>query len=327
MKVEKVGNKYRVRKRHNGINYTVSFDYKPSKKEAEEAMFKKISSEDISGDLRDSFKESAEKYIRIKSNVLSPSTINGYLSILRALSPRFLNQKTAQITQESIQKEINDYSREHSPKSVRNLHGFVSAVLSVYRPSFKIYTTLPQKVKYEAVTPSEKDIKALLSAVKGSKYEIAYRLGVYGLRRGEICALSSADLDGNIIKINKSKVLGSEGYQIKPFPKTTGSQREIYIDNSLADLLRKQGVAFTENPDAINHHLHRLEKRLGLPSFRFHDLRAYYATMSHSLGIPDAYIMASGGWTSTNILNRVYKRTFAEKQEEANRIYSEHLPK
>ena len=225
-----------------------------------------------------------------------------------------------------MQKEINDYTVGHSPKSTANLHGFISAILGIYRPNLILHTTLPQKVKYEAVTPSEDTIKRLLSEIKGTDFEIAFRLGVYGLRRGEICALTSDDLEGNLLSINKSKVRDEHGqWVIKPIPKTTGSQRTIYIDDDLANLLRAAGDAYSKNPNKLNQKLTSILTALGVPVFRFHDLRAYYASMAHALGIPDAYIMANGGWTSTNILNRVYKRTFAEMQAETNRTIADHL--
>jgi integrase len=146
------------------------------------------------------------------------------------------------------------------------------------------------------------------------------------MRRGEICAITAADLDGNMLKINKSKVLDENNtWVIKPMPKTTDSQREIYIDDYVAELIRKNGDAFPDHPNRLNHHLHRLQKRLKLPAFRFHDLRAYYATLAHSMGFPDKYIMANGGWSSNRIMDRVYKRTFAEKQADANRMMAKKL--
>jgi integrase len=242
------------------------------------------------------------------------------------MSDQLKKKKTCDLSQELIQKEINNYSAGHSAKSTANLHGFISAVLSVYRPNMILHTTLPQKVKYEAYTPSEDEVKKVLETVKGTDYEIAYRLGCYGMRRGEICAIDLGDLDGNLLHITKSKVLGSDNkWIVKPIPKTTGSQRTIYIDDELADMIRAQGFAFNDHPNRLNHHLHRTLKRLEIPLFRFHDLRAYYASMSHSLGIPDAYICANGGWTSTNILNRVYKRAFADKQAETNKRIADHL--
>ena len=310
----------------NGKRYRVSVDYEPTKKQARQLIDEKIKTNTVSNDLRDTFATSAEKYIKIKYNVLSPSTIRAYYSMLSNMSDTFKRRKTADITQEDVQKEINDYTVGHSPKSTANLHGFIAAILSIYRPNLILHTTLPQKVKYEAVTPSEDTIKRLLSEIKGTDFEIAFRLGVYGLRRGEICALTSDDLEGNLLSINKSKVRDEHGqWVIKPIPKTTGSQRTIYIDDDLADLLRAAGDAYPKNPNKLNQKLTSILTALGVPVFRFHDLRAYYASMAHALGIPDAYIMANGGWTSTNILNRVYKRTFAEMQAETNKTISEHL--
>lgn len=326
MTIEKVGKKWRVKQMHNGITYRVSLDYKPTNKEAQLIIAEKISADEPSGDRRDTFAKSAEKYLQIKSNVLSPSTIRGYNTIIRSISDRFMNTKTCDITQELIQKEINDYSASHSPKSTRNLHGFISAVLTVYKPSLRISTTLPQKRKYEAYTPSEDDIKKILNDVAGSKFEIPFRLGCYGMRRGEICCILASDLSGNMLHISKSKVLTDDGtWIIKPYPKTTESDRTIYIDDELADLIRKQGYAYKEHPERLSKALKRIQKRLKMPEFRFHDLRAYYASMAHAMGVPDAYIMANGGWSSTNILNRVYKRTFTEKQIAMNQQIADHL--
>ena len=48
-----------------------------------------------------------------------------------------LIKKISSITQEDIQNEINLEAITHSPKSVRNMHGLLTAVLGVYRPDFK----------------------------------------------------------------------------------------------------------------------------------------------------------------------------------------------
>jgi len=326
MTIEKHGNKWRVSEQINGKRFRVSVDHKPSTREAIALIREKMADDRTVKCGKGSFLQYSDKYINAKSNILSPSTIRAYRSIIKNLSDDFCEMQLSAITQERIQVEINNYAATHSPKSTRNAHGFISAVLGLYRPQMHISTTLPQKVKYEAVTPSESDIKQILDTVSGSEYEIAYRLGVYGMRRGEICAITAADLDGNMLKINKSKVLNENNtWVIKPLPKTTESQREIYIDDYVASLIRERGEAFPDHPNRLNHHLHRLQKRLNLPAFRFHDLRAYYATLAHSMGIPDKYIMANGGWSSNRIMDRVYKRTFAEMQAEANKAIADRL--
>ena len=326
MNIEKNGNKYRITKMVDGVRYRVSVDFKPTNKQAEKLIQEKIRTGEMRGDIRDSFKQSAEKYISVKNNVLSPSTIKNYKSIIKNLSEEFLSIKTVNMTQEQVQKEVNDYSAEHSAKSVQNAHGFISAVLSMYRPTLTLHTTLPLKSKFEPYTPTEKEVKAVIDHVIGTEYELPFRMGCYGMRRGEICAITAADLDGNMLSINKSKVLDENNtWIIKPIPKTTGSIRTIYVDDVIVKLLKERGEAFAEHPNRLNHTLHRITKRLGIPSFRFHDLRAYYCSMAHDLGIPDKYIMAAGGWTSNSIMDRVYKRTFADKMTEYNKTVSGHL--
>lgn len=326
MNIEKHGNRWRVTEDRDGIRYRVSVDHKPSDREARDLIHERIREAEPNTCGKDTFEWSANKYIQSKSNILSPSTIRAYNSVLRNLSGEFKRMKTASITQEQIQVEINLYAATHSPKSTRNAHGFISAVFRMFRPHMHISTTLPQKDKFEPYTPSEEDIKAVLNMAAGTEFEIPFRLGCYGMRRGEICAITSADLDGNILHINKSKVLNERNeWTIKPIPKTSESIRDIYIDDELVELLRKRGEAFAGHPNMLNKRLHDYQAILSLPAFRFHDFRAYYASMAHAMGIPDAYIMANGGWASTRILDRVYKRTFAEMQAEANKSIASHL--
>ena len=54
-------------------------------------------------------------------------------------------------------------------------------------------------------------IKAVLDEVRDTRYYIPYRLAVYGLRRGEICAITALDIsDANILTIDKDKVYNGE---------------------------------------------------------------------------------------------------------------------
>lgn len=53
-------------------------------------------------------------------------------------------------------------------------------------------------------------------------------------------------------------------------------------------------------------------------SFHFHDLRHYSASVMHSIGIPDAYIMERGGWGSDYVLKNVYRHAMTDKNKEMN---------
>ncbi len=326
MNIEKVGNRWRITEMRSGIRYRVSVDYKPTKKQAEELMRKKISEGNINTKATDSFNDAALKYCELKSNILSPWTINGYKAILRALSDTFKQSKLVNIDQIMVQKEINRYSADHSPKSTRNVHGFISAVLSVYKPSLKLSTTLPEKDKFEPYAPSNDDIKRILDEVAGTKYEIAFRLGALsGMRRGEICAITSEDVwhdeeqDAYYVHIGKAKVLSSDknGYIVRQIPKTTDSIRDVLIDEELAKMiLACDGEIFPYNPPALRDHLSDIQDQLEIPHFRFHDLRAYHATDLRYKGIPDKIITDRCGWKNVATLEKHYQRTQKGKQAE-----------
>ena len=135
MNIEKMkSGAYRIREMYQGKMYRVTVPYKPTRHEARELIMAKIEgSDDIPKEAR-TFLDACKLYIDLKSNVLSPSTITGYHAIIRGLSDDFKALRLSDLTALDVQKEVNDFSASHSPKSVRNLHGFISAVLSIYRP-------------------------------------------------------------------------------------------------------------------------------------------------------------------------------------------------
>ena len=135
--------KWRVRQMVNGKRFYVVFDYKPTKKEAEDAIRKAIVSAGERPNGKMTFEEAAVSYYEMKRNFLSPATVRQYASFCRILPQWFVGMPIDDITQVEINKFVNEYSVNHSPKSVSNAHGFVSAVLGTFRPSLHIYTTLP----------------------------------------------------------------------------------------------------------------------------------------------------------------------------------------
>lgn len=306
---------YRYRKTSKGKTYTLTFETKPSDRDVMIAFAELMQNENAKD--KSSFKNKAKEYIALKSNVLSPSTIAGYEKVLRCISDNFKNKGLYEIDQVAIQKEINDYAVGHSPKTVRNLHGFISAVLTFFRPSMVISTTLPQKVKFEPYLPSDDDIKKILKASDGTDYHIAFQLGVLGMRRSEVCAATLDDIDGNFLTINKAMVYDSNNnFIIKPMTKTTEGMRKIYLPDSLVEEIKKFEKIFDKLPHNLVRVLHEHQTALGLQQFRFHDLRHYYASYCHEHGMSDADIMASGGWQSDYTMKRVYRHSMESSKQE-----------
>lgn len=327
MKIEKrPSGSYRVRKMYKGKMYTVSFDQKPTQKEAMQAMAKEL--DKIQGKHESmTFQAAAEEYIDSKRNVLSPTTIRGYHVAIKGISERFKKENIHDITALDIQTEINRLSKEHSPKTVRNYHGFISAVLGTFCPNLKICTTLPQRVKNEPYIPSDEDVKQILEYIRGTEFEIPAILACYGMRRSEICALTVDDLDGDIIRINKAKVMNEKREWITKTTKTTSSTREIIIPVEIADKIREKGYIYKGHPNSITIFLEKAEAKLGIPRFSLHKLRHYFASKMSALNIPEADIMRMGGWETDYIMKNVYRHSMIEKEVQAKREAAEKLRK
>lgn len=316
MKKEKLpSGSYRIRKQKNGIKYTLVFDHKPTQNEIDEELSIKYSEKGLTA--KKTMLECALGYIDSKNNILSPSTIRSYNTMVRSMSPAFANISINKIESVDVQNEINNYSINHSAKSVKNYHGFISAIIKMYRPNMSLHTTLPKNRPNEAYRPSEDDIKALLDASNGTKYHIVFQLGVLGLRRGEILGLDfNTDLKGNELHIHQVLCEGPNGFVYKDMPKNETSNRKIYLPDALVEEIQNQGFIYNMSPNMILQTLHRYQDLLGLPHFRFHDLRHYFASYAHSIGIPDVYIKQMGGWKSDYTLNKVYKEAMASKSKE-----------
>lgn len=325
MKIEKrPSGSYRVRKMYKGKMYTVTFDCKPTQKEAMLAMAKEL--EKVQGKQKSvDFAGAAEQYIESKRNVLSPSTIRGYNTILRNIPKHFLSKNIHDITALDVQTEINRVSKDHSPKSVRNHHGFISAVLGAFNPNLKLTTTLPQKAKNEPYIPSSEDIKRIMEYANGTQFEIPIILACYGLRRSEICALTTDDIDMDVVHINKAMVQDENKNWIVKATKTTSSTREIIIPLDIAEKIREQGYVYKGHPNSITCYLTRVQNALGMPHFSVHKLRHYFASQMSAIGVPEADIMRMGGWETDHVMKSVYRHSMIDREEKAKREAAEKL--
>ena len=274
-----------------------------------------------------SFKDALDKYCSLKSNVLSPSTIRGYKIMIRNSYNSILNVPLKSFNTDMVQAWINEYSTDHSPKSVKNAHGLLSAVLDTFAPEIHFKSTLPQQIKKDLYVPSDNDIKALLGyfACNDKDMEIAVYLAAFGtLRRSEVCALTAEDVHGNTISVNKAMVKATSGWVIKT-TKTVSSTRTIEMPQFVIDKLPSSGRLVNLMPDKVTTHFEGALKRLNIVHFRFHDLRHYAASIMHAIGVPDQYIMQRGGWSSDHTLKAIYRGTIGEYTQKYNTMTLQHF--
>jgi len=312
MKIEKTkSGKYRIRLMEKGKTYCVTLDYKPTQREAYQIMQDKINH--IS-DTHITLDDACNKYISSKNNVLSPSTIRGYKSIIRSIPETLKCKDIMEIDDYVLQNFINDFTAEHSAKTVINTTNFIKVCIKFFLPKSEFSVSLPKKQSKDIVVPEIEDVKALLNEAKDTRYYVPIYLACLSLRLSEICALELSDLDGDILTINKALVRGESGYVVKPCAKTDKSNRTVVIPKDLADTIREQGFIYNGYPNQIDKYLYRTLPKLGIDTFSIHKMRHFFASYSHDLGYSDALVMEIGGWKSDRIMKQVYRHAMKKDQ-------------
>lgn len=303
----------------------------PTKKEAEflAANYKYSQSDDDKPETM-TLEDAINQYIDSRESVLSPKTIKEYRNLAKNNLQTIMHIKVCDLTQHDVQYAINTDASRIAPKTVRNVHGLLSATLKEFRPGFVLHTSLPKKKKPELYIPTEKEIKLLLDYVKGTEMEIPVMLAAFGpMRRGEICALTADDIEGNTIHVTKSLALNSANeWVIKP-PKTVAGIRDIEMpDFVIAKLKGKNGRLVELTPAAVSERFRKLIRRMpGTNVYRFHDLRHYCASFLHYKGIPDKAIMQRAGWETDSVLRNVYLHMLSDEdsnmQKRVNDMFSD----
>lgn len=266
--------------------------------------------------------DAVEKYIDLKRPVLSPSTIRAYVSVLeQRIRPCGIGKMDIQkLSSLEAQMYISDLAMVYSEKTVRNVFGLLNSAVKMFRPEMSLMVTMPPKTKNERLSPSNDEILALIRFVKNKGNSVLLR-AIYlaafgGLRRGEICAVTSRDIQGKQIHVHKSMVLTENRTWELKAPKTYESDRYVDLpDFVLAELAGVKGRLVPISPDSLTQMFRVAAKSAGLPPYHIHMLRSYNASAMHSIGIPDIYIMKHNGWSSPQCMNIHYKKEIAPVRE------------
>lgn len=276
--------------------------------------------------------DAVTKYIAIKEKVLSPATIRGYNLYLKRIEP-IQSEMIMGLTQTKIQRWINRLAAEgRSPKYIKNIYGlFASAVTFHGGRTFSV--SFPAAVSPNLHTPCDNEMRQLLDHIKDRPELLtAVLLAAFGsMRRGEICALTSSDFTGNRVRVTKSMVRDKENYWIiKPTPKTDESNRTVVLPPEIMSqiVIPSHGRVVPLHPEQVSNRFRRAVRSCGCDTvFRFHDLRHYYVSICHALGIKEAYTMRMGGWSSPHCMQRVYRDTLPDvmkaEQEKLNAHFGE----
>ena len=293
-------------------------------------------------------------------NSIKPSTIDSYKSRIETyLKPHLGTIKLAALNPHSVQALYNKlYRSEKNPdgclsaKSVKNLHGVLhkamkQAVLLGYIQSNPTEACdLPRVIKKEVSFLEEEDVKKLLKAVEGHKFERVYKVDLFtGLRQGEILGLTWDCIDFAKGVLTVSKQLqrdrdNSGKYSLVSCK--TDRIRKIKPADFVMNMLRQQrqkqnedklkagsmwgnewNLVFTNevgehlSTSTVYKNFKKIVEKIGIPRTRFHDMRHTYATLSLQNGDDIKTVQANIGHATASFTLDVYGHVSQKMQQDS----------
>ena len=266
--------------------------------------------------------ELIDRFIDIRSNLLSPSTVIGYRKIGNTAFQDIVDLRVGFLTKDMYQKSVNDYAKSRSPKTVLSAHALFNSVLKENNIHIAEKAILPQKQREEIEIPTTEEIIEFLKYTRNTRLHLLVLFAVYmGLRRSEIIALKWKDIDfkNKTVLINKARVKDEFGQYIEKTTKTYSGTRRLHLPQALMDELPQAGLPdeyiIQDSIDALDSLYKRTKVKANFP-YRFHALRHYNASIMLQIGMPNKYAQERMGHSTENMLKNVYQHTFKSKQEE-----------
>ena len=233
-------------------------------------------------------------------------------------------------------------------RSVRLTLGRLKAAFEMAVDEGKLVRNVVKLVTPPEYTPQERDtwskaqVRKFLRMAASTRLHAAWRLSLYGLRRGEVLGLrwSDIDLKGKTLTVNQARVLVDYKVRIEP-PKSRNGKRTLPLDDDLVTALtglRKQqakesetagsayraglddldwytagdeyivtdelGVPF--HPESYSDEFTRMLKRAGLPKIRLHDSRHTTLSLMEKAGVPISIISKWAGHYDSSFTMKTY---------------------
>lgn len=192
----------------------------------------------------------ADTYIRSLSGV-EGKTLDHYRLYMRvSISPSLGSLPLDAVTPQRIAEWINGQATRYASKTIKNRHGFLSAMFQAAVDEGLIdrnpcgRSRLPESEHREMVFLSYPEYRLLLEYIPAKHRPMVELIAGTGLRWGEVSALKPADFDwaAGTVRISRSwKSSTDRGWYIGP-PKTRKSKRTIALPGNLIDPLRKQAA-------------------------------------------------------------------------------------
>ena len=278
---------------------------------------------------RETVAQCVRNYIESKENILSPSSIRGYLIILNNSIYEIENININDLTERDLQSWVNSNASRYKPKSVKSQYGLVTAALRQAKIMLDFNSVLlPRIPKSEKKIPNEKEIALILEMVEGTSVELPVTIAVtLGLRQSEIAALKWSDYDGQVLDIHAAVVPDKHSkFVYKNTTKSQASTRKIEVDGILKERLDRAehtGEFISPMlPSSVLRKFNQLCDKNSLPRYTMHEQRHGNASMMLAMGVPDKYAMKRLGQSSPSMVKEIYQHLYEDKEKEVAKTMS-----
>lgn len=333
------------------------------KREAERVLTDLLKAVD-SGSFADPGKLTMATYLRdtwlphIATRVRPPTALR-YRQLLEGhVVPVIGSVKLAKLRPAHVQQVIDcAISAGLAPRTIagvyRTMHGALTQairwqLLSV-NAAAAVRPPRPERPKLDS--PDAAKVAKVLGAARGTRLYVPLAvIASTGLRRGELLALRWRDVDLDAGHFRVTASLQAVGSELLFFdPKTDRSRRTVGLPPATVALLRAHrkeqaehrlllGEAWADmdlvfergdgqpfSPDSLSRDWYRLVHRIGLPSFRLHDLRHAYATRLLEAGVHPKVVSEALGHSSVAFTMDVYQHLMPAMHEQAVRAIEQAL--
>jgi integrase len=257
---------------------------------------------------------------------ISKDSAENYIQVLQLYTQSWMRMSAKTITRADVRKALADIAAQGKSKS--RMTTLITAVNGAFEwgienriikdvdgpPTRGIKHKREEERAPEILTIAQ--VRKLLDAAKLCEHEwypIWAGALLTGMRNGELYALEWNDVDFDSKRVMVSKSYNSRHKTIKSTK--SGYWREVPINSELEALLKKlkasdpnRNFVFPRLTDWRRSEQARILRAfcqgVGLPSIRFHALRACFATHLIREGVAPAVVMKICGWKDLKVMQR-----------------------